>query len=293
MWSLTSIVAPGVYIGSPSQTRPPLLNIEASQTLELIHFDYLKIEPSKGNIENVLVIRDHFTRYAQAFPSKTQTALATAKLLWNNFILHYGFPSKIITDQGRNVESELIENLRQLAGVQKLRTSPYQPQTNGQCERFNGTLLNMLGTLTPEQKKDWKSHVPALLHAFNCTRNAATGFSPYYLLFGKEPGLLMHVEFGLQWGSQKGSPGESNYVSQLKRRLRFAHQKAKYMAKRQQARHQELYDLKCRGATLEEGDLVLVKQTAWKGRHKTQDRWESGEYQVCGPAYPWCPSIHS
>ena len=78
--------------------KASLMNIEASQPLELIHLDYLKIEPSKGNTENVLVITDHFTRYTQAFPSKTQTALATAKLLWNNFILHYGFPSKIITD---------------------------------------------------------------------------------------------------------------------------------------------------------------------------------------------------
>ena len=107
--------------------KAPLLTIEASQPLELIHLDYLKIEPSKGNIENVLVITDHFTRYAQAFPSKTQTALATAKLLWNNFILHYGFPSKIITDEGRNFESELIEHLCQLAGVQKLRISPLSP----------------------------------------------------------------------------------------------------------------------------------------------------------------------
>ena len=60
-------------------------------------------------------------------PQKTQTTLATAKLLWNNFILHYGFPSKIITDQGRNFESELIEHLCQLAGVQKLRNKPLSP----------------------------------------------------------------------------------------------------------------------------------------------------------------------
>ena len=111
--------------------KAPLVNIETSQQLELIHLDYLKIEPSKGNIENVLVITDHFTRYAQAFPSKTQTALATAKLLWNNFILHYGFPSKIITDQDRNFESELIDHLCQLAGVQKLRTSSYHPRLMG------------------------------------------------------------------------------------------------------------------------------------------------------------------
>ena len=197
------------------QDKAPLMNTETSQPLELIHLDYLKIEPSKGNIENVLVITDHFTGYVQAFPSKTQTALATAKLLWNNFILLYGFPAKIITDQGRNFESELIGHLCQLAGVQKLKTSPYHPQTNGQCERFNGTLLNMLGTLTPEQKKDWKGHVPALVYAYNCTRNASTGFSPYFLLFGREPRLPVDVEFGLQRGGQRGSHGESNYISQL------------------------------------------------------------------------------
>ena len=103
----------------------------------------------------------------------------------------------------------------------------------------------MLGTLTPEQKKEWKSHVPVLVHAYNCTRNAATGFSPYNLLFGREPRLPVDVDFGLQRGGQKGSPGESNYVSQLRRRLNFANRKVV-------------------------GDLVLVKETAWKGRHKSQ-----------------------
>ena len=80
----------------------------------------------------------------------------------------------------------------------------------------------MLGTLTHEQKKDWKSHVPALVHAYSCTRNAATGLSPYYLLFGREPRLPVDVKFGLQRGSLKGSPGESNYISQLRMRLKFA-----------------------------------------------------------------------
>ena len=90
----------------------------------------------------------------------------------------------------------------------------------------------------------------------------------------------MDVEFGLQRGSQKGSPGESNYISQLKKRLQFAYRKAKHMAQKQQARYRGLYNLRCRGATLSVGDLVLVKQTAWKGRHKIQDRWEDREYQV-------------
>ena len=147
----------------------------------------------------------------------------------------------------------------------------------------------MLGTLTPEQKKDWKSHVPVLVHAYNCTRNTATGFSSYFLLFQREPRLPVDVEFGLQRGGQKGSPGESNYISQLKKRLQFAYRKAKCMAQKQQARHRGLYNLRCRGATLSVGDLVLVKQTAWKGRHKIQDRWEDREYQVVDQPTPGIP----
>ena len=150
-----------------------------------------------------MIVTDHFTTYAQAYPSKTQTALATAKLLWNNFIIHYGFPNKIISDQGRHFESELLANLCEVAGVQKLRTTPYHPQTNGQCERFNSTLLNMLDTLTSEQKKDWKTYVPAMVHAYNSTRNTARGYSPYYLLFGREPRLPIDVEFGLKRGKQQ------------------------------------------------------------------------------------------
>ena len=199
--------------------------------------------------------------------------MSTAKLLWNNFILHYGFPSKIITDQGQNFESELIENLCQQARVQKLRTSPYHPQTNGQCEHFNGTLLNMLGTLTPEQKKDWKNHVPALVHRYNCTRIAATMFSLYYLLFGREPRLPVNVEFGLQRRGLKGSPGESNYISELRRRLNFAHRKAKHMSQKQQAKHRELYDMMCRGAALDVGELVLVKQLPGKAGTRS---WTDG-----------------
>ena len=131
----------------------PLQPIIANQPMELVHMDFLSIEPSKGNIENVLVITDHFTRYAQAYPSKTQTAQATAKMLLENFIRDYGFPEKFLSDQGRNFESELISELCELAKVEKVHTTPYHPMTNGQCERFNSTLCNMLGTLPEKQKK--------------------------------------------------------------------------------------------------------------------------------------------
>ena len=115
------------------------------------------------------------------------------------------------------------------------------------------------------------------------------GLAHTIFFFGREPTLHVDVEFGLQRGSQKGPLGESSYVSQLRWRLKFAHNKAKQMAKRQQAKHRELYDQKCRGTELEIGDLVLVKQTAWKVRHKIQDKWETEEYQVVGQPTPGVP----
>ena len=71
--------------------------------------------------------------------------------------------------------------------------------------------------------------------------------------------------------------------------MKFAHNKAKLVASKQQARHKGLYDRKCRGAPLDVGDLVLVKQTAWKGRHKIQDCWEEEEYQVVDQPTPGVP----
>ena len=162
---------------TPSHVAP-LQPIHVTQPLELVHMDYLSLEPSKGNIENVLVITDHFTRYALAYPSKTQTAQATARILWDNFICHYGFPEKFISDQGRNFESDLIKELCKIAGVKKLHTTPYHPQGNGQCERFNSTLCNMLGTLSEEEKSDWKSYLGCMTHAYNCTKHASTTYSP-------------------------------------------------------------------------------------------------------------------
>ena len=91
-------------------------------------------------------------------------------------------------------------------------------------------------------------------------------------------------------GEAKGVPLGSPVTSpQLKRRLQFPYRKAKCMSQKQQARHRGLYNLRCRGATLSVGDLVLVKQTAWKGRHKIQDKWEDREYQVVDQPTPDIP----
>ena len=258
----------------------PLQPILVTQPLELVHMDYLSLEPSKGNIENVLVITDHFTRYALAYPSKTQTAQATARILWDNSICHYGFPEKFISDQGRNFESDLIKELCKIAGVKKVHTTPYHPQGNGQCERFNSTLCNMLGTLSEEEKSDWKSHLGCMTHAYNCTKHASTTYSPYYLMFGRHPRLPIDVEFGLNKPNCSENSSKSRYIQKLRRRLNYAFQKASKYSDQQANKYKHSYDKSVKGPQLHEHDLVLVKIVAHKGRHKLQDRWEPEEYVV-------------
>ena len=103
------------------QPNAPLENIMATLPLELVHLDYLCLEPGKGLEENVLVITDHFTRYAQAYVTRTQMAQTMAKTLWDKFIVYYSLPKKILMDQGCNFESQLVADLCELMGVQRYR----------------------------------------------------------------------------------------------------------------------------------------------------------------------------
>ena len=176
--------------------RAPLVNIVTYQPLELVCMDYLTLESSVGGLQNVLVITDHFTKYALAIPTKNQTAKTTAEAFMKHFVLHYGFLQRIHSDQGGSFENKLIAELCSMAGIEKSRTTPYHAMGNGQCERFNRTLLGLLGTLEPKKKPEWSKHIDALVHAYNCTKHDASGFSPFYLMFGRKPRLALDVIFG-------------------------------------------------------------------------------------------------
>ena len=171
---------------SSTNIRTELTNIVTTYPLELVSMDYLTLEPSKGGQSNVLVITDHFTKYAIAVPTHNQTAKTTADAFYDNFVVHYGIPTRIHSDQGANFESDLIKELCNLTGMTKSRTTPYHPMGNGCTERWNRTLLDMLGTLETDKKANWKKYIASLAHAYNCTKHESTKFAPFELMFGRK-----------------------------------------------------------------------------------------------------------
>ena len=186
-----------------------------------------------------MVITDHFTRYAQAYVTPKQTAVVVAHTLWENFLVHYGWPEKILTDQGKSFENNLFRELCSLAKVKKLCTRPYHPETNGQCEHFNATLISMLGTLPSHAKKNWQEWITTLTHAYNCTVSPITGFSPYFLMFGRNPKLPVDIDLGIPTIEQEPLTPQ-NYAQKLYSKLQWAYEKAQESNRKESEHHKNI-----------------------------------------------------
>lgn len=270
------------------QKAAPMVNIRTTYPLELVCMDYLSLEPDSHDTRNILVITDHFTKFAVAVPTKDQKARTVAKALWENFLVHYGFPSRLHSDQGRDFESRTIRELCSLIGAEKVRTTPYHPQGNP-VERFNRTLLSMLGTLEEKDKQHWRDFVKPLVHAYNCTRNDTTGYSPYELMFGRQPTLPVDLILGID-NPNETHQTHSEYVQNLRQRLQESYTLAVENSKKTGERNKLRFDAKVRAAELVEGDRVLIRNVNIRGKHKLADKWEKSIHIVVkridgGPVY--------
>jgi transposase InsO family protein len=268
--------------------KAPLVSITSTYPLELVCIDFLTVEPSKG-YENILVITDHFSKFSQAYPTKNQLAKTTARVLFDHFIVHYGVPAKIHSDQGRNFESKIIKELCKIMEIEKSRTTPYHPMGNGLVERFNRSLLQMLGTLEADKKKNWKDYLPSVVHAYNCTKHQSTGFSPYKLMFGRDPKLPVDIEFGLNSESNPQDHDYSKFVDSLNKQLEYAWKLASEQQSKVCSKQKNHYDIKQRGARLEIGDRVLIRNVELKGLNKLADKWQDVAYVVKSQSNPDIP----
>lgn len=265
--------------------RAPLINVTTSYPLQLVCMDFVCIEPSGKH--PVLVITDHFTRYAVAVSTRNQKASTTARALLNHFVLPFGMPQTLHSDQGRNFESSTIKSLCRLMGVKRSRTTPYHPMGNGSAERYNQTLISMLRSLPAERKPRWKDYLGTLTHAYNSAWNEATGFSPHYLMFGRHPKLPVDLAFGLPTDKPQVPKAYPAFVEDFKQKLESAYAKARARVSTQHQGRKQQYDKRVRGACLMPGDIVLVKKNV-RGT-KIDHLWEDDLFEVIHQPDPDTP----
>ena len=200
---------------------------------------------------------DHYTRFAQAYATRNKSAKTAAHKLFNDLILRFGFPRKIHHDQGREFENRLFDQLHQYSRIAKSHTTPYHPQGNGQVERFNRTLLGMLRTFSSEEKQNWRDHLNKVVHAYNCMRQAATGYSPFDLLFGRSPRLPTDVTFGLQNGEDGvAAIAPEDYTQKWQEQMKQAYDIASRHIEQSAAQRKRRYDTRATSALLHPGESL-------------------------------------
>ena len=125
----------------------------------------------------------------------------------------------------------------------------------------------MLGMLPPECKSNWKGSIGVLVHAYNCNQNPATGFSPYFLMYGRQPQLPINVTLGLTL-KLITAPNSTKYIQKLREHMRWAHRKTNLFQQKEEWHHKCNYDKWSKAVFLRMGDAVLLHITTFKGRHK-------------------------
>ncbi|XP_075919984.1 uncharacterized protein LOC142922927 [Petromyzon marinus] len=195
---------------------PPLQPISVSRINELVALDILGPFPTtpRGN-KYLLVGVEYFTRWPMAWALPNQSAAAVVDAFVQGYVLDKGAPERLLTDQGRNFSGALLTDVCRLLGTKKVRTSPYHPQTDGMVERLHRTLTAMLCHQVDESHLDWDLQVPGVLAAYRMAPHAATGFSPFFLMYGRDAFPPADVRLEIEQPPQK-----SKLVDHLRFNLR-------------------------------------------------------------------------
>ena len=174
----------------------------------------------------MMVVTDYYTKYTKVFPLPDHKAITCAEALVRGWVLPFGAPLMLHSDQGREFESALWQEMCNVLAICKTRTNPYRPQSDGLVERFNRTLIQMLRPLVNENQDDWDDQCDFVAHAYNSTIHASTNCTPNMLVFGDDIIMPADIVFGVV-GVDSEPPCGVLFVESLRDNLKNAYELAR------------------------------------------------------------------
>ena len=197
------------------------------------------------------------SRWAEAFPLRTQEATEVASVLYKEIFCRFGAPSCLVSDRGQNFLSKLIEALCELFHVTRHYTSSYHPQSNTSCERMNSTIAQTLRTYCDKDQMNWPYLIPSVMMAMRMSPNTeSTGFSPFHMLFGKE--MNIPIDIALKPKENLGASAKE-HLEHLIEHLKIVQAVAKKNVKDSQNKTKVRYDKKAKLPNFAVGDQVMLQ----------------------------------
>ena len=274
----------------PQHRKGPLQNIRAGYPMQIVATDIMGPFPCsmRGN-KYILIASDYFTRWVEAFAIPNQEAITVAKTLTDNIFCRFSMPSQLHSDMGAQFESEVIKELSKTLQIRKTHTTPYHPQSDGLVERLNRTIISMLATVVNDFGGEWEDHLPRVCFAYNTSQQESTGFTPFYLMFGRQARIPLDLMYQTPVTEARNT---SQYVWTLRKSLQDAYALVRDNLHAASFRQKELYDEKIHGKPYNVGDLVWLHNPAvprgqarklycpWTGPFKVVKRLSSVVYRI-------------
>ncbi|CAC5405922.1 unnamed protein product [Mytilus coruscus] len=181
----------------PSRAKSKMKQYHVGAPMERVALDIIGPFPlsKKGN-KYALIVSDYFTRWAEGYPMPDMETKTIIDNFANNFVCIFGVPRQIHTDQGRQFESALFKELCTRLCIDKTRTTPYRPQSDGLVERLNRSLEEILSKYICSNQKDWDEQLPWAFMAYRSSVHESTKFSPCKLMLGREIELPIDLIYG-------------------------------------------------------------------------------------------------
>ncbi len=173
----------------------------------------------------------------------------------------------------------MFQEFCRLLDIDKIRTTAYKPSTNGNVERFHRTLNSMLAKVVAHNQRDWDLHLPAVLAAYRSSRHESTGFSPNFMLFGREN--RAPLDLVLPDSPDGPCRGPSQYVDDIRKRITCAHAEARESLGRAAETRKQYYDRFVHARTFKVGDWVWkYYPRRYRRRSPKWCKWYVGPFLV-------------